>query len=616
MWASPLQPSNTSRQKSQPSPKTNTTAPSPLSVFQSSHEMLKKSNNEAFSVTSENKFIEKSKASDFFSVTRSDSVQKSNINLDQKSSIFTISSKQTPTLKDSINTSNSDNQKTANPKERHTTTSPLFGSANKPESASVGTMSSLVPTVNEARKTEEKRSPTMISPSVPAPARLNTPSSSTLFSGFAVSKPLPSSAAVIDLNQPVSTSTQLNFSSPVVSVSDSLFQAPKMISTSSTLSSLNPSLESSKKELPVSKSDDDTEKQTPASKPESYELKFQPSVTPDKNHVEPTSKTHTVSKDVGGQVPNVIGDAQPQQPSVAFAPLPSPNLTPKIFGNVRNETSNVTVTPDDDMDEEAPETNNNIEFSLSSLGGFGNSSTPMSGAPKTNPFGGPFGNVNATSMTSSFTMASPPSGELFRPASFSFQSPLASQAASQPTNSVAFSGGFGSAMATQAPSQGGFGQPAQIGVGQQALGNVLGSFGQSRQLGPSLPGTGSGSPGGFGGGFTSMKPVGGFASVGSSGGGSGGFAGVGSGGGGGFGGVGSNGGGFAGTVPTGGGFAGASSTTGGFAGAAGGGFAGAAGGFGAFGSQQGSGGFSAFGVAAGGAGGTGKPPELFTQMRK
>ncbi|XP_038892124.1 nuclear pore complex protein NUP214 isoform X2 [Benincasa hispida] len=626
MWASPLQPSNISRQKSQPLQKTNATAPS-LSVFQSSHEMLKKSNNEAFSVTSENKFTEKSKASDFFSVTRTDSVQKSNTNLDKKPSIFTISSKQMATPKDFIDTSNLDNQKTANSKERHTTTSPLFGSANKPESASVGTMSSLVPTVDEARK--EKRSLKTISPSVPAPtpARFNSPSSSsTLFSGFAVSKPLPSSAAAIDLNQPLSTSTQLNFSSPVVSVSDSLFQATKMVSTSSTLSSLNPILESSKKELPVSKSEGDTEKKTPASKPESHELKFQPSITPaNKNHLEPTSKTQTVPKDVGGQIPNVIGDAQPQPPSVAFASLPSPNLTSKTSGNGRNETSNVTVTQDDDMDEEAPETINNVEFNLSGLGGFGNSSSPMSGAPKPNPFGGSFGNVNATSMTSSFTMASPPSGELFRPASFSFQSPLASQAASLPTNSVAFSGGFGSAMATQAPSQGGFGQPAQIGVGQQALGNVLGSFGQSRQLGPSLPGTGSGSLGSFSGGFTGMKPVavGGFAGVGSSGG-SGGFAGVGSGGGGGFGGVGSAAGGFAGTISTGGGFAGASATTGGFAGAAGGGFAGAAGGgfagaaggFGAFGSQQGSGGFSAFGAAAGGAGGTGKPPELFTQIRK
>ena len=39
----------------------------------------------------------------------------------------------------------------------------------------------------------------------------------------------------------------------------------------------------------------------------------------------------------------------------------------------------------------------------------------------------------------------------------------------------------------------------------------------------------------------------------------------------------------------------------------------AGGGYGAFGSQQGSGGFSAFG---GGGAQTGKPPELFTQMRK
>lgn len=606
--------------------------------------MPKKSNTEAYSVTSDNKFTEatypeKSKSSDFLSLTRSDSVQKSNINLDQKSSIFKISNNQMPTLKDSINTSNLNGQKTANVKERHTPKSSLFESANKPESAFVGTASTPVPTVLGAGKTEEKTSLTAFSPSVPAPALLNTPSSaSTLFSGFSVTKSLTNSTAHVDLNKPLSTFTQSNFSSPAVSVSDSLFQAPKMVSPS-------PTTLESKKELPGPKSDADTPKPAPDSKPpESHELKLQPSVTPaDKNHVEPTSGSQTVPKDVGGLVPNVL-----QQSSAAFVPLPTLNLTSKSSTNGKNETSDAALTQDDDMDEEAPETNN-VEFSLSSLGGFGNSSTPISSAPKSNPFGGPFGNVNATSMNSSFTMASPPSGELFRPASFSFQSPLASQAASQPTNSVAFSGGFGSGMATQpqTSSQGGFGQPAQIGVGQQALGTVLGAFGQSRQLGPSLPGTASGSPSGFSGGFTGVKPVGGFAGVGSGSGGGfggvgsvsgGGFGGVGSGSGGGFGAVGSSsgggfgavgsgngggfsgvgaggGGGFGGVAPAGGGFAAASPATGGFAGAAGGGFP-AAGGFGAFGSQQGSGGFSAFGGAAGGTGGTGKPPELFTQIRK
>ncbi|XP_022945173.1 nuclear pore complex protein NUP214 isoform X1 [Cucurbita moschata] len=620
-WASPP------RQKFQPLQKTNGTAPSSLPVFQSSHEMVKKSNSEAYSAASENKFAEvtypeKSKASDFFSLARSDSVQKSNMNFEQKSSIFVTSSKPMSTPKDSIETLNPNSQKTANVKERLTTPSPLFGSANKPEPVSVGTTSSLVPTVDGLRKTEEKKPPTVFSPSVPAPAPVNTPpSASTLFSGSPLSKSFPSPAAVVDLNKPLSTSTQSSFASPVVSVSDSLFQAPKMVSPPSNLSSLNPTLVSSSKEQPMPKSDADTEKQAPASKPESRELKLQPSVTlAVGNHVEPTSVTQTVSKDVGGHVPFVVADAQPQQSPAAFVPLPTPNSTSKAAANGKSETSDALITQDDDMDEEAPETNN-VEFSLSSLGGFGTTSTPMSNAPKPNPFGGSFGNVNATSMNSSFTTASPPSGELFRPASFSFQSPLASQAASQPTNAVAFSGSFGSGMATQAPAQGGFGQPAQIGVGQQALGTVLGSFGQSRQLGPSLPGTASGSPGGFnGGGFTSVKPVGG------------GFAGVGSGGGGGFGGGGFSGGGFAGAASTGGGFAGASPPTGGFAGAtgggfagaagggfagaAGGGFAGAAGGFGAFGNQQGSGGFSAFGAAPGGSGGTGKPPELFTQIRK
>ncbi|XP_065877559.1 nuclear pore complex protein NUP214 isoform X2 [Euphorbia lathyris] len=314
------------------------------------------------------------------------------------------------------------------------------------------------------------------------------------------------------------------------------------------------------------------------------------------------------------------------------------------------------VTEEDEMEEEAPETNQTNGISLGSLGGFGLGSTPSPNVPKANPFGNPFGTIGTNQASSPFSM-SVPSGELFRPASFSFQSPQPAQP-SPPQNLGAVSGGFGSGAVGQAPAPT-FGQPAQIGAGQAALGSVLGSFGQSRQFGAGLPGgfASTSSMGGFssaaatGGGFATVASNrGGFAGLASAG---GGFGGAASGGSGGFAGAASGGGGFAGAAASGGGggFAGAASGGGGFAGAAsggGGGFAGAAsggggfagapsgggfgapGGFGGFGNQpSGFGnqpGFSAFGGNSGGNqqgsggfssfGGSGKPSELFTQMRK
>ncbi|KAF8398618.1 hypothetical protein HHK36_017549 [Tetracentron sinense] len=277
--------------------------------------------------------------------------------------------------------------------------------------------------------------------------------------------------------------------------------------------------------------------------------------------------------------------------------------------NGMNDNLDVGVTQEDEMEEESP--GETTELSLGSLSGFGIGSAPSPAAPKSNPFGGPFTNAATNPVSSLFNLETP-SGELFRPASFSFQSVQPSQ----PTNLGAFSGGFGSGATAPAPSGSGFGQPAQIGQGQQVLGSVLGTFGQSRQLGAGLLGTGFTSVNGFGGG-------GGFSAAANSGGGfgSGGmFAGTPSTGGfgnavigGGFTGVASTGGGFANVASGGGGFAG-----GGFSGAvSGGGFPAPAvtgGGFGNFSNKQGGGGFSAFG---GGMAGTGKPQsELFTQMRK
>ncbi|XP_075636363.1 uncharacterized protein LOC142608470 [Castanea sativa] len=353
--------------------------------------------------------------------------------------------------------------------------------------------------------------------------------------------------------------------------------------------------------------------------------KLEPSVTTDPTTEISTSQTSGSQPGFGNMAnpaPNVTLNAQPAQPSTARVLFPTPLPTSGSTTGEKNESLDVAET---------------VEFILGNLA-FSIGSTPAATAPKSNPFGGPFGNAASSPMSSAFDITVP-SGQLFRPASFSFQSPQSSQP-SQPTNSSAFSGGFSTGTTAQAPTQTGFGQPAQIGSGQQALGSGLWSFGQSRQIGTGLPGTGFGSPSGIGGGgftgtsspggFSSDATGGGFAGISSTGGGfasvaSGvaGFASVasagGSGGfsGGGFAGAPSAGGGFAGAPTAGGGFAGAPVAGGGFAGApaAGGGFAGApsaGGGFGAFNSQQGSG-FPAF---SGSTGRTGKPIELFTQIRK
>ncbi|KAJ6702737.1 NUCLEAR PORE COMPLEX PROTEIN NUP214 ISOFORM X1 [Salix viminalis] len=353
---------------------------------------------------------------------------------------------------------------------------------------------------------------------------------------------------------------------------------------------------------------------------------------------------------------NVALNSHPQQPSAHNVPFGAPiPISDSVSG--KNESLDVAVTEEDEMEEEAPEASCTNELNLGNLGGFGIGSTPIPTSPRANPFGGQFGRTGSN-VASSLLNMTVHSGELFRPASFNFQSPQPSQP-SPPTNMSAFSGGFGTGAVAQAPAQSQFGQPAHIGPGQQALGSVLGTFGQSRQFGTGLPGSGFASTSGFGGGlatssstggFASAATAGGFAGVGSTGGGfaalassGAGFGGVAAGGfgsvasGAGFGGVASGGSGIAGVASGGGGFAAAASSAGGFAAApaSGSGFSTSVkictgSGFGAFGSQQGSGGFSAFPGNAGGSqqgiggfsafsgnpAGTGKPAELFTQMRK
>ncbi|KAK5811511.1 nuclear pore complex protein NUP214 isoform X1 [Gossypium arboreum] len=338
------------------------------------------------------------------------------------------------------------------------------------------------------------------------------------------------------------------------------------------------------------------------------------------------SGSQTSIIDLASPATNLALNPQPPRPSTGDS-LSAPS---SISINTTNGKSrSLDLTQEDEMEEEAPETNQMTELGLGSLSSSGIGSTPNPTAPKPNPFGAPFGVVATSAATSSFTSTVNP-GELFRPASFSFQSPQPSQSA-QPASFGTFSGGFASGAPGQAPAQCAFGQPAQLGAGQQALGSVLGAFGQSRQLGTALPGSSFASGSGFGGGFASPQSAAGFSNAATGGGfaglasGGGGFSGVASGGGfgvpasggGGFGSLAS--GGVAGSASCGGGFAGAAAGgTGGFAApASGGGFAGAAGsgsgGFGVFSSQQRNAGFSAFG---GGGGQTGKPPELFTQMRK
>lgn len=473
-----------------------------------------------------------------------------------------------------------------------------------------------------------------------------TPTIPTLLSSMPLSRALTTSNASADANQTVLTSSSSASSSLIISSSGSF---PVQASKTSVPSSTPSMSESPKTELqpPLAKSslktDKDAGKQVPSLQSEppkgEVKLKFEPSVTTGPTieiSTGLTSGSQPSFSNMENTAPNVTLNAQPAQPSTARVLFPTPLPTSGSTTGEKNESLDVAVTEEDEMEEEAPETSSPVELSLGTLGAFGIGSTPNATAPKSDPFG----IAASSSMSSAFNMTVP-SGQLFRPASFSFQSPQSSQP-SQLTNSGAFSGGFGTGTTAQSPTQTGFGQPAQVGSGQQALGSVLGTFGQSRQIGTGLPGTGFGSPSGLGGGggFTSTSSPGGFSSAATGGGFAGisptggGFAGVASGvagfatvasaggtggfSGGGFSGAPSAGGGFAGAPSVVGGFAGAPSAGGGFAGApsAGGAFAGApsaGGGFGAFSSQQGSSGFSAFSSSTGG---TGKPPELFTQMRK
>ncbi|KZV55059.1 hypothetical protein F511_13848 [Dorcoceras hygrometricum] len=311
--------------------------------------------------------------------------------------------------------------------------------------------------------------------------------------------------------------------------------------------------------------------------------------------------------DFGGSSNNsslIASTTKSEKPHTVETLSPVAPASTGTLGTVKNAFPD--ASEEEEMDEEVPETDQTNQAALGSLAGLGIGSIHNTGQGKPNPFGA------VSQVTSPFTMSAPGNG-LFRPATFSFQSPQPSE----PVHPVAltFSSGFNSGNSGTISSASGFGQPAQMGAGQQALGSVLGTFGQSRQLGAGLTGN-SNFGGGFmgnaaasaSGGFASAAGHGGFASAAAHGGfasaaAHGGFASAST-----FGGFASaaTSGGFAGLAAGGGGFASAAMNVGPFAAAAGGGF-------GAFSSQQGGGVPSGFG----GVSGTGRPPsEFFTQMRK
>ncbi|CAA7015464.1 unnamed protein product [Microthlaspi erraticum] len=460
-----------------------------------------------------------------------------------------------------------------------------------------------------------------------------------------VSSTLVSATSSLPDSNRLFSSTSSSLPAPVTSTAPDVFQSPQVSIPSSTVSLTEPAVSEPKKpeaqNSTIPSTENTVDSVANATKSQTELLPVKNEISNPETTVTPVSSSGFLSGFSSGTQSSPVstappsfswpGSSQPQQQSSFPASL-STSASP--FG----EKKETVDSQEDEMDEEAPEASQTTQLSMGGFGGFGLGSTPNPSAPKANPFGGPFGNATTTTTSNPFNMTVP-SGELFRPASFSFQNP-------QPSQPTGF-GGF-STTPSQTPTQSGFGQASQVGgVGQQALGSVLGSFGQSRQIGAGLPGATFGSPSGFGGsspgsGVPNAPASGGFAAAGSSATGgfaamasagrgfagassspTGGFAALASGGGG-FAGAGAAPGGFAGAAPGGGGFGGLGSGSGGFGGFAppnSGGFAGAAGGggFGGFGGQGqgqgqvGGGGFSAFG---GNSGGAGKPSELFTQMRK
>ncbi|XP_052181178.1 nuclear pore complex protein NUP214 isoform X2 [Diospyros lotus] len=410
--------------------------------------------------------------------------------------------------------------------------------------------------------------------------------------------PPPTSSPAISMGRLFTDSKAGTNSSQAFLLSGSSFEVPgKPVSSPISIPSMNLNTESPKSEPEAStakhdpKTDENPTVEVSSSKPETTNTVKLESSMPTMPTSEPSASLQSGTKlsfsGMASPASNVEVMSKAEQP-FATDVLSAVLSTSESVSGGKSE-ADVVVTQEDEMEEEAPETSQTIELTLESLGDFGIGSAPNPTAAKPNSFGMTFGNAAPTPASSPFTMTVP-TGELFRPASFHFQSPQPSQV----TSFGVYSGGFSTGTTSQVPAGSVFGQPAQIGAGQQALGSALGAFGQSRQFGFVQPGTTAPSATGLSGGSVSSHSTGGFAV-------------------GGFASLASAGGGFSAAASSGVGFSAAAASGVGFPGSGGGG---GGGGFGAFSSQQGSGGggFSAFGSSAGG---SGRPPSpMFTQMRK
>ncbi|GMH12801.1 hypothetical protein Nepgr_014642 [Nepenthes gracilis] len=438
-------------------------------------------------------------------------------------------------------------------------------------------------------------SSSVIDPSSASSVLSSTPAKLTWSTAHAVNGSLTGTRLPRDANQEVSNSTSLIFSESSPTSNNFIpSYSPKMVDPLCTGGSVNSKLKSL-----------EAEPQPPSDKVIAHKLPETNAITSELGlKGSPYTPPSGISNALGAVrnppinstsicVSGVARITQAEMSSAEFIPTEAPLLNPGS-DNGWKKVVDATLTQEDEMEEEAPETGQLVDLNLGSLGGLGMASAPNPTLSGSHLFGGPTSTaVNGPS--SSFTMTTP-HGEIFRPASFSFQSQQPLQQTQQAiVGSV--TGGFKAGNDAQAPTGRIFGQPAQIGPGQQALASVLGSFGQSRHFGAALPGSGFvGSSGATHSayGFVNAATGSGFAVAAATGGG------------------------FAAAAATGGGFA-AAAAAGGFAsvvGGNGGGFSGAAcggGGFGTF-SNQASGGFSTFGR---GADSRERPSsELFTQYRK
>ena len=346
-------------------------------------------------------------------------------------------------------------------------------------------------------------------------------------------------------------------------------------------------------------------------------------------------------------------ESKPSVPPTTGASLPSahvsvPKTAPTTSESVVTSTgkdggpnTDTIAADEDDMEEEAPSAS--AELNFGALGGFSLGSQPSSSPQKSNPFGASFGTSDNKSSGTPFTLTTSP-GQLFRPASLSIPSAQPAQQPSQSTSSSSFSStfssgltGFGQPAQIGSGQQSAFGKPAQIGAGQQAgfgqaaqiqsgfgqPAQIQSGFGQSAQIGsgqqsgfgqPAQIGavqSGFGQPAQFGaqqalgsvlGSFGQSRQLGGVGS-----GGFGGFASASTSGG--FGSLSSSNAGFAGAATVGGFSAPAASAGGGFAAATGGGFAALASKSGGFAGAASSGGGFA-GAAQGGGFGSGEISEV------